>query len=71
MSTTRAAITISDEDYAFTLLKPYSGAYDDMLIVVYEDAYGEMTGKLQSKFAIQKELNLTDEEFDKILQKLL
>lgn len=73
MSKTRAAITIVDkvyEDSAITLLKPYSGEYRDQLFVIYEDAYGELTGKLELKTDIQKKLNFSDEEFNIILDQL-
>ena len=37
----RKAIVIYDDDSAMTLLKPISEEYNNQLLVIYEDAYGE------------------------------
>jgi hypothetical protein len=66
----RKAITIFDEDTAMTLLKPHSKEYDNMLFVIYEDAYGEINGKLKSINDVKALFNGTSEEFDVILSQL-
>lgn len=70
MCATRNAITIFDEDTAMTLLKPYSDEYVNQLVVLYEDAYGELTGILMSIEDIKLRLNITNEEFIEILKQL-
>ena len=70
MSTTRPAITIFDEDTALTLLEPFSQEHQNMIIVVYEDAYGELVAMLESKNDLKTRLNLSDEEFNDILDRL-
>lgn len=67
---TRKAKTVFDEDTAMTLLKPYSGEYKNQLFVIYEDAYGEVTGILTPVEDIKLRLDLTDAEFEEILNEL-
>jgi len=70
MSVKRPAVTIYDEDWAITLLKPISGEYSNYLFVVHEDAYGEAVGILTPIKELRTKLNMTDEEFDEILSQL-
>lgn len=70
MSTIRKAVTIFDEDAALTILKPFSGEYENQVIVIHEDAYGEAIMKLQPITELRKELNLDNEEFNEILKEL-
>lgn len=70
MSNLRKAITLYDEDMAMTLLKPISSEYNNYLIVIYEDAYGEMTAKLTPIITLRKNFSGGDEEFDEILKNL-
>jgi hypothetical protein len=67
---TRKAITIFDEDTALTLLRPYSDEYRNQLFVIHEDAYGEAVGMLTPIDELKTRLNITDEEFDEILNQL-
>jgi hypothetical protein len=68
--TTRPAVTIFDEDTAITILKPYSGEYKNQLIMIYEDAYGEMVSIMEKTSDLKAKLNITDIEFNEILEKL-
>jgi hypothetical protein len=70
MSTIRKAITISEEDWAITLLKPFSAEYSNQLFVIHEDAYGEAIGILTPISELRTKLNITEEEFDEILKQL-
>jgi hypothetical protein len=53
-----------------TLLKPFSDEYLNYLIVIHEDAYGEMKLVLTPKEDVRKRLNLSDEEFAKLLNNI-
>lgn len=68
--TTRPAVTIFDEDTALTILKPFSGEYKNQLIVIHEDAYGEMVAVMEKTSDLKSKLNINDEEFNEILDKL-
>jgi len=71
MSTTRKAVVIHEEDFsAMTLLKPFSDEYLNYLIVIHEDAYGEMKLVLTPKEDVRKRLNLSEEEFAKVLNNI-
>jgi hypothetical protein len=71
MSTLRKAVVIHEEDFsAMTLLKPFSDEYLNYLIVVHEDAYGEMRADLTPKDELKKRLNLCDEEFNELLKQV-
>jgi len=70
MSKIRKAVVISEEFSAMTLLKPFSGNYDNQLFVVHEDAHGEARMTIERIDDIKKKLSLCDEEFDKILNNL-
>ena len=71
MSTTRKAVVIHEEDFsALTLLKPFSDEYLNYLIVIHEDAYGEMKMVLTPKEDVRKRLNLSDEEFVELLKNI-
>jgi len=71
MSKTRPAIVIYDEDIALTLLKPFSEEYKNQLIVINEDAYGEVSTVMTPIKDLRNRLNITEEEFDEILFKLI
>ena len=66
----RKSITIYDEDVALTLLKPLNSEFHDQIIVIYEDAYGEIRYGLKHIGVFRTTLNITYEEFDEILNKL-
>ena len=71
MSNLRKAVVIHEEDFsAITIMKPLSDEYLNYLIVVFEDAYGEMKLDIVPKDGLKKRLNYCDEEFDEILNKL-
>lgn len=67
----RKAITIGEEDWAMTFLRPYSGEWKDYLIVVEEDAYGEFKGILKPIKEIKDSLNISDAELHEMLVKLV
>lgn len=71
MSNIRKATTIYDEDSAMTLLKPFSGEYDNQLFVIYEDAYGEAVFAIRKISELRREVNMTAEEFDEIIKEIL
>jgi len=66
----RKSITIYDEDTAMTLLKPLHSEYQDYLIVIHEDAYGEVISSLTPINTIKLKLKITSEEFDEMLNKI-
>ena len=70
MSTLRKAVVVSEDDSAVTLLKPFSGNYDNHLFVVHEDAYGEARMTIERIDDLRIKLNVSDEEFNEILKDL-
>lgn len=70
MSVIRKAVVVSEEDSAITLLKPYSGTYQNNLFVIHEDAYGEACMTIERIDDIRIKLSLSDEEFNEILKDL-
>ena len=66
----RKAVVIPEDDSAVTVLKPFSDEYLNYLIVVHEDAYGEVMTNLTAKSELKERLNFTDEEFEAMLEKL-
>jgi len=67
----RKNIVIHEEDFAsLTIMKPFSDGYHNHLIVVHEDAYGEMNARLTTHNDLKIRLSLTDEEFDEMMKKL-
>ena len=70
MSIIRKAITISEDDWAITLLKPFSGQYQNHLFIINEDAYGDAIMTIEQIDDLQFKLNLSDVEFQGILNSL-
>jgi hypothetical protein len=70
MSHLRKAVVVSEDDSAMTLLKPFSGAYENQLFVVHEDAYGEARMTIERIDDLRIKLNVSDEEFQEILKDL-
>jgi hypothetical protein len=67
----RKAVVIHEEDFsALTILKPFSEEYLNYLIVISEDAHGEFSGKLMTKTDLKSRLNLSEEEFEEMQNKL-
>lgn len=67
----RKNIVIHEEDFsAITIMRPFSDEYLNYLIVVHEDAYGEMRADLVEKDKLKKRLSLCDEEFEEMVTKL-
>ena len=67
----RKNVVIHEEDFsAITIMRPFSDEYLNYLIVVHEDAYGEMRSDLVPKDGLKKRLNLSDEEFEEMVNKL-
>ena len=71
MSNIRKTIVIYDEDSAMTLLKPFSGEYDNQLFVIHEDAYGEAVFAIRKISELRQEVSMTEEEFDEIIKEIL
>ena len=68
---TRKNVVIHEEDFsAITIIKPFSEEYLNYLFMIFEDAYGEMKGVLITKTELKKRLNLCDEEFNELINKL-
>lgn len=70
MSTLRKAVVVSEDDSAMTLLKPFSGQYQNHLFVIYEDAYGEARMIIERIDDLRIKLSLSDEEFQEMLNSL-
>jgi len=67
----RKNVVVHVEDFSsITIMKPFSEGYTNHLIVVHEDAYGEMNARLSSHNDLKIMLSLTDEEFDEMIKKL-
>lgn len=70
MSVIRKAVVISEDESAMTLLKPYSGQYENQLFVIHEDAFGEAYMTIERIDDLRKTFIGCDEEFNEILDKL-
>jgi type IV secretory pathway VirD2 relaxase len=70
MSTIRKAIVVSEDDSAMTLLKPFSGQYQNHLFVIHEDAYGEARMTIEQIDDLRIMSMVSDEEFNEILKDL-
>lgn len=66
----RNAITIYDEDMACTFMKPLSEEHAHKLIMIYEDAYGDMRCEFVDIPYIKKAFNLIDEEIQELINNL-
>lgn len=66
----RKAVVFSEDDSAITLLKPFSGQFENYLFVINEDAYGEACMTIERIDNIRKKSMVSDEEFDEILKDL-
>ena len=68
----RNSISISrgDDDAALSFLKPKSGGYDDHLIVIFEDAYGDFGASMMHKKTIQEKHDLDEETINTIFKLL-
>lgn len=60
--------SIEDGDASITTLKPLSGEYypNGLYLVIYEDAYGELTINILSKDEISKKYNINREDLEEI-----
>lgn len=70
MNNPRKAVTIYDEWDATTFLKPCSDEYRNQLIVIYEDAHGELSMKPTPIEDIKKNYSGGEEEFQEMLNQL-
>lgn len=67
----RKNVVIHEEEFSsITILKPFSDEYLLYLYIIFEDAYGEISGELITRENLKKRLNLTDEEFEIIIKQL-
>lgn len=62
--TNRVVKTKYDEDNAVTILKPLSSEHEGKLIVVFEDAYGDLNMNLMTEDAVKLNYYVTDEEIE-------
>lgn len=70
MGSNRKAVSVFDEFDGWTYLKPFSEEYLKFLIVIHEDAYGELTIKLIPIDEIKKNFSGSEEEFQEMLNQL-
>ena len=66
----RNAIIFYDEDEAMTILKPFSKEHENKVIIIHEDAYGEISLNIVKISEFQKKFFGSDEEFYEILKSL-
>ena len=67
----RKNVVVNVEDFsAITILKPFSQEYLNYFFVIFEDAYGEMNGKLVEKNQLQKRFGLSDAEIQEVEKSL-
>lgn len=59
-----------DEETSLTFFKPYSGSWENHLIVIHEDAYGDFGGSIMHISAIKERYGINDETINNILNKL-
>ena len=67
MNNPRKAVTIYVDWDATTFLKPCSDEYRDQLIVIYEDAHGELSMKPTPIKEIKKNYGGSEDEFQELL----
>jgi len=68
--TDRTIITIFQEDISYTFLKPFSGEYNDHLIVICEDAYGDFISGIMNKELVHEKYNIDEKIIKDIFNKL-
>lgn len=66
----RPAITVFDDNTVITIIKPYSKSYRDKVFVIYEDVFAEMVGELIPINDLKMKLNLSDVEFNELIDNL-
>lgn len=66
----RNALLLFQDDYSLTFIKPLSGYYNDQIIVIYEDAYGDAVSGLMNIKTIKDNYRLSSEAISEILKKL-
>jgi len=64
------SIPRGDGDAALTFLKPKSGGYEDHLIVIFEDAYGDFGASMMHRKTIQEKHDLDEETISTIFNLL-
>ena len=65
----RKNVVVNVEDFSsITIMKPFSEGYINHLIVVHEDAYGEMRADLVEKTKLKEKWGLSDAEFEETLK---
>ena len=69
ITTDRKSVTVRpNEEEALTFLKPYSGEWDNHLIVIFEDAYGGHGFSTLHRNDIQNKYRLDDETITEIFK---
>jgi hypothetical protein len=69
----RSSITVyneQDADFAYTFLKPLSAEHEKSLIVVIEDAYGEITMQIVNRCDIAYKFNMSEKKVLKLIREL-
>jgi hypothetical protein len=64
-----ATLYPNDEE-ALTFIKPYSGEWENHLIVIYEDAYGDHGTSMLHRKTISEKYRLDDETITAIFNQL-
>jgi len=65
----RKTLVISYDEFTLTFLNPFSGYYDKHLIMIYEDAYGDISYSLiHRENLIRKYKFLNEELVDQIFE---
>lgn len=66
----RKAVLVTNEDQAFTLLKPLSEEFQNQLLVIFEDAYGSVRTDVLKYGNILHDLNIDNNRLRFILLEL-
>ena len=66
----RNAITIYDDDMAYTFMKPLSEEHGHEIIMVYEDAYGDMSTKYVDIPYIKDRFKLIEYDIQELVTEL-
>ena len=59
-----------DGDYLLTLMKPSSTEHKNKIIVLYEDAYGDVSTNVMTTKAIMNNYGVTQEELNYVLDQI-
>lgn len=63
-------VLIVEEEFALTLMYPMSGEHDCKLIVLYEDAHGEVDMKIMTPKAIANNYSVSIDEINTFIEEV-